>query len=158
LRWNYRALNQYRTAIDHNAVAFIENPAVTHRRIGGNRGKCLVGYQTWSGSGSPAHATVGSLPGRANCSERLQELSLRRPCFIAFFLGVKISSSSFSESILHARPIMGSKPICHVAQSRIPRSMIAVDENLCGIRLPALRRDIVCDVSTVRLVLAALGC
>jgi hypothetical protein len=35
--------------------------------------------------------------------------------------------------------------------------MIAVDENLCGIRLPALRRDIVCDVSTVRLVLAALG-
>ena len=35
--------------------------------------------------------------------------------------------------------------------------MIAVDENLCGSRLPALRRDIVCDVSTVRLVLAALG-
>jgi hypothetical protein len=35
--------------------------------------------------------------------------------------------------------------------------MIAVDENLCGIRLPALRRDIVCDVSTVRLVLVALG-
>jgi uncharacterized damage-inducible protein DinB len=35
--------------------------------------------------------------------------------------------------------------------------MIAVDENLCNIRLPALRRDIVCDVSTVRLVLAALG-
>jgi hypothetical protein len=33
--------------------------------------------------------------------------------------------------------------------------MIAVDENLCGIRLPAQRRDIVCDVSTVRLVLAA---
>src|SRR3984957_11086457 len=52
---------------------------------------------------------------------------------------------------------MESKPICHVAQSRIPRSMIAVDENLCGIRLPALRRDIVCDVTTVRLVLAALG-
>jgi hypothetical protein len=53
--------------------------------------------------------------------------------------------------------IMESKPICHVAQSRIPRSMIAVDENRCGIRLPALRRDIVCDVSTVRLGLAALG-
>jgi hypothetical protein len=34
--------------------------------------------------------------------------------------------------------------------------MIAVDENLCGIRLPALRGDIVCDVSTVSLVLAAL--
>lgn len=50
--------------------------------------------------------------------------------------------------------IMESKPICHVAQSRIPRSLIAVDENLCGIRLPALRRDIVCDVSTVRLGLA----
>jgi|HubBroStandDraft_3_1064219.scaffolds.fasta_scaffold23860_4 hypothetical protein len=34
--------------------------------------------------------------------------------------------------------------------------MIAVDENLCGIRLPALRGDIVCDVSTVSLVLAGL--
>src|ERR1700733_15143366 len=34
--------------------------------------------------------------------------------------------------------------------------MIAVDENICGIRLPALRGDIVCDVSTVSLVLAGL--
>jgi hypothetical protein len=47
---------------------------------------------------------------------------------------------------------------CHVAHSRIPRSMIDVDENLCG-RSPSggAWRYCVCDVSTVRLVLLALG-
>jgi len=51
-----------------------------------------------------------------------------------------------------------SKLNCYVTPSRIPRSMIGVDENLCG-RSPsgAEWRYCVCDVSTVRLVLLALG-
>jgi hypothetical protein len=48
---------------------------------------------------------------------------------------------------------MESKPNCHIAHSRIPRSMIDVDENLFGHSPSDAPRDIVCDASTVRPVL-----
>jgi hypothetical protein len=48
-----------------------------------------------------------------------------------------------------------SEPNCHLAPSRIPRSMIAVDENLCVYSPSGEPWDIVCDVSTVRLMLGS---